>query len=248
MAARTATSTKSRSQKERRPNKQRGERSSSAQDQGTRLRIVQVDVLKVALDPENARLHNRRNIDSIKASLLEFDQQKNIVVSKDGVVIAGNGTVIAARELYEEGREEWQYLDANISKLTGDEAKAYGLTDNRSAELAEWSFDQLSKSLLEIKDDFDLPALGWLDFETKPLFDADYTPPAVVNSSNPFDAGSDAANVRPIVVTPDQRVVIDQAIARVRETEGDETISEGRCIELISADFLAGLTREREEE
>ena len=44
----------------------------------------------------------------------------------------------------------------------------------------------------------------------------------------------------PIVVTEDHRTTIDAAIGIIRKTQEDENISEGRALELISADFLAG--------
>jgi hypothetical protein len=43
-----------------------------------------------------------------------------------------------------------------------------------------------------------------------------------------------------IACTANMRLVIDQAIERVRLISGDLTISEGKCVELISADYLAG--------
>jgi hypothetical protein len=48
-----------------------------------------IDGLK--LDPANARLHNERNLNAIKASLNKFGQQKPIVALPDGTVIAGTG-------------------------------------------------------------------------------------------------------------------------------------------------------------
>ena len=50
-------------------------------------------------DPANARTHSERNIDAIVASLRRFGQQKPIVVDSNGVVRAGNGTLVAAKAL-----------------------------------------------------------------------------------------------------------------------------------------------------
>lgn len=47
------------------------------------------------------------------------------------------------------------------------------------------------------------------------------------------------AGKRSIPITADQWTTISEAIERVRESEGDPEIPEGRCIELICADFLA---------
>jgi len=54
---------------------------------------------ELSLDPANVRKHDRRNLDAIKASLRKFGQQKPIVVDTKGIVLAGNGTLTAAKEL-----------------------------------------------------------------------------------------------------------------------------------------------------
>ena len=41
-------------------------------------------------------------------------------------------------------------------------------------------------------------------------------------------------------VTKEQRYIFDAACHRLRVAENEMTISEGRCLELIAADFLAG--------
>jgi hypothetical protein len=69
--------------------------SSPAVDRG--LEVERVEVSTLLNDPANVRKHNERNLESIKASLARFGQQKPIVVGRDGVVIAGNGTLAAAR-------------------------------------------------------------------------------------------------------------------------------------------------------
>lgn len=48
---------------------------------------------------------------------------------------------------------------------------------------------------------------------------------------------------KPIQVTEENRETIDRAIRFVREDEEDETITEGRALELVCADFLAGAKR-----
>lgn len=52
----------------------------------------------------------------------------------------------------------------------------------------------------------------------------------------------DARNAEPIIVTPAMRETIDAAILRVRVECEDAGISEGRCIELLCADFLSGFS------
>lgn len=93
-------------------------------------------------DPENARRHSEQNLSSIAASLRAHGQRKPIVV-KAGVVIAGNGTLRAARAL------GWTHLAAVEYEGPEAMARAFALADNRSAELAEWDDDVLARALRE---------------------------------------------------------------------------------------------------
>jgi DNA modification methylase len=112
----------------------------------------------LTLDPQNARLHSQKNLDAIKASLTKFGQRKPIVVTNNGVVLAGNGTLEAAKAL------GWDHIDVATAPADWDEAtaRAYALADNRTAELAEWDENVLAKQLLELLDeDYDIEALGF---------------------------------------------------------------------------------------
>lgn len=121
-----------------------------------KMSYERVDVKKLKFDKRNARKHDKKNIKAIKDSLVKFGQQKPIVVMEDGTVIAGNGTLQAAIEL------GWDTIDVHWTALKKDEAIAYGLVDNRSAELAEWDDDNLKELLSELDaSGWDLEGLGW---------------------------------------------------------------------------------------
>jgi DNA modification methylase len=118
---------------------------------------VKISITDLSLDPKNARKHSARNLEAIAASLEKFGQRKPIVVHR-GVVLAGNGTLEAARSL------GWTEIDvAEVpDDWDNDTAKAYALADNRSAELAEWDESELAKQLLELQDaDWDITELGF---------------------------------------------------------------------------------------
>lgn len=121
------------------------------------MNIKTIPITQLSLDPNNARRHSEKNIEAIAASLEKFGQRKPIV-SHRGVIIAGNGTVEAAKTLgwteitVAEVPEDWDL----------DTAKAYALADNRSAELAEWDETVLAKQLIELQDaDWDISKLGF---------------------------------------------------------------------------------------
>jgi DNA modification methylase len=112
----------------------------------------------LTLDPQNARTHSQKNLDAIKKSLTQFGQRKPIVVTHDGLVLAGNGTMEAAKSL------GWDHIDVTITPADWDlnTARAYALADNRTAELAEWDENVLAKQLLELIDaNFDIEAIGF---------------------------------------------------------------------------------------
>jgi site-specific DNA-methyltransferase (adenine-specific) len=125
------------------------------------LRIELVTLTSLQLDPKNARRHDKKNLEAIKGSLSLFGQRKPIVVSGDNTVVAGNGTVEAARSL---GWTEI-YVARIPADWTAEQIKAYALADNRTAELAEWDPKVLADQLLE------LDAEGWdvSEFGFEPL-------------------------------------------------------------------------------
>lgn len=117
-----------------------------------------IAVADLSLDPSNVRKHSRRNLDAIKASLRKFGQQKPIVVDAKGIVLAGNGTLTAAKEL------GWTEIQIVRTELAGVEATAFAIADNRTAELAEWDEDGLANVLQSLKvDDADLLAATGYD-------------------------------------------------------------------------------------
>ena len=124
------------------------------------LRIESVLISSLSFDTTNARRHDSKNLAAIEASLRLFGQRKPIVVTRANVVVAGNGTLDAAKSL------GWSNIDIVRIPIdwTPEQVKAYALADNRTAELAEWDSNTLAQQLLE------LDAVGWdlkeLGFET----------------------------------------------------------------------------------
>ncbi len=106
------------------------------------MQIELVEIERLSADPANARRHPRRNVEAIKSSLARFGQQKPIVVDAANVVRAGNGTLLAAREL------GWTHVSVVQTSLASVEATAFAIADNRTAELAEWD-DRTLAQLLE---------------------------------------------------------------------------------------------------
>lgn len=117
-------------------------------------------VESLTVDPNNARSHPDRNLDAIKESLARFGQQKPIVVAKNGVVLAGNGTLAAARAL------GWDRIAVVVTDLDGPDARGYALADNRTGELAEWDVAQLMRELDALPAEL-ANAIGWDEAEMR---------------------------------------------------------------------------------
>ena len=131
------------------------------------METQRINISDLACDPANVRAHDGKNLDAIKASLQRFGQQKPIVVDEKGIVIAGNGTLTAARAL------GWDAINIVRTELAGAEATAYAIADNRTAELAEWDDEALAKQLsaLQIEDEALVEAAGFSDEELTALVD-----------------------------------------------------------------------------
>lgn len=126
------------------------------------LKIENVSTEWLSFDPKNARKHSDKNLAAIAESLKQFGQRKPIVVTHDNVVVAGNGTLEAARML---GWKDIAVVRAP-KDWSDDQVKAFALADNRTAELAEWNPEVLSAQLLELEEaGFNIEALGFESVE-----------------------------------------------------------------------------------
>jgi len=128
--------------------------------------IETVNIDELDLDPRNARKHDAKNLKAIADSLEQFGQRKPIVVWGK-TVVAGNGTMVAARSL--------GWTEISVARVpddwSADQVKAYALADNRSAELAVWDEQVLTEQLKELElAEWDVEALGF-DATVEPLQD-----------------------------------------------------------------------------
>lgn len=88
----------------------------------------------------------------------EFGQRKPLVVSAGGVVVAGNGTLAAAKSL--------GWSDIAVARIPAgwsfEKIKAFALADNRTAELADWDSKVLADQLIELDaNGFDVADFGF---------------------------------------------------------------------------------------
>ena len=133
------------------------------------MEFKEVAIDGLVLDPQNARLHNDRNKNAVRASISEFGQVEVLVVQKGtNIVIGGNCRLQEMRRL---GHETAWVAEVDVDDT---KAKRLGLALNRTGELAGWDDKVLSSLMNELEKADDTLNLGWNDVELdKILADAD---------------------------------------------------------------------------
>jgi DNA modification methylase len=126
------------------------------------MKLENLRIADLTPDPQNARQHDDKNLKAIMGSLKEFGQRKPIVITQGGTIVAGNGTVEAAKRL--------GWTDIEVVKVPSDwtdaQVKAFAIADNRTAELANWNQEVLTSQLLELEaEGWELAEFGFEAFE-----------------------------------------------------------------------------------
>lgn len=198
------------------------------------LTIKRVALGELHHDPANVRTHDERNLSAIAGSLKQFGQVEPLVVEKGtGKVIGGNGRMEAMRVL------GWTHADVVEVDLSPTMATALGIALNRTAELATWDYGGLADLFRSLQaEDFDLGSIGWAEHELAPLLAAEFSTEEPDDDASQF--GKDTQSGNSVKVTREQREIFDRAAERVRELAGDKSVADGRCLELICADYLSG--------
>jgi hypothetical protein len=126
--------------------------------------VVPLDTLKP--DPKNVRIHNDRQIEVMRNSLQTYGQVTPIVQVK-GVVVKGNATLEAAKQL------GWTHIAAVPLKLERKLVDEYKLVDNRSSDLSYFDDGLLLPELNTLLEEgSDLNLLGWNEEDLKLLEEA----------------------------------------------------------------------------
>lgn len=106
---------------------------------GINIKAVKVADLK---EYKNNPRKNKKAIDAVVESIKTFGFKNPIIIDKDGVIIAGHTRKAAAERLH---LETVPCIIAD--DLTPEQAAAFRLADNKTAELAEWDDDKLAEEI-----------------------------------------------------------------------------------------------------
>ena len=124
------------------------------------MKIEQWKIDRVKPYEKNPR-RNDKAVAAVAKSIQEFGFRQPLVVDSAGVIVVGHTRYKAALKL------GLATVPVHVAAdLTPQQARAYRLADNRTAETADWDVDLLPIELGELRDDgFDLKLLGFTDKE-----------------------------------------------------------------------------------
>lgn len=102
---------------------------------------------------ENNPRDNADAVLYVAASIQEFGFKVPIVITAEGVIVAGHTRYLAAQQI---GLTEVPCVVAD--DLTEEQVKAYRLADNKTAEMSAWDMEKLEQELAAVSmfamDDF----------------------------------------------------------------------------------------------
>ena len=140
----------------------------------------------------NPRKHPEKQLVKLMASIREFGFALPVLVDEDGVIIAGEARIEAAKRL---SLAEVPVIIAD--QWSKAQVRAYRLADNRLAELASWDREALAIELAAIieLDETPIELLGWETAEIDLILDEAVTP------DKPHDPADDMPEPVKVIVS-----------------------------------------------
>lgn len=129
--------------------------------------IENIEIDKLIPYARNSRTHSDKQISQIESSIKEFGFTNPVLIDKTGMILAGHGRVIAAKNL------KLKFAPCiRLSHLTESQKKAYVIADNKIALNAGWDDEKLREELDDLVSmDFNIELLGFDDVELSKIFD-----------------------------------------------------------------------------
>ena len=123
------------------------------------LTVVERPIAALTFNPQNPRLHTKKQLRQIAASIRAFGFNVPVLIDGQSQIVAGHGRVLACQEL---GIRVVPTI--RLSHLTELQAKAFLLADNKLTENSSWDARLLGahlKELAAVNLDFSLEATGF---------------------------------------------------------------------------------------
>ncbi len=205
---------------------------------------LQLDALKP--DEDNVRLHHVHAQTGLQSSLEAFGAARSIVIDADGKVLAGNGTLAAARqagldEVIVVPADGTQLIAVQRSDWTEEQARAYAISDNRTQELSEWDLPALRESLEDLSEStMSLPMIQ--DLGLQELAPAKPLEALESNKSKPSDKSlrvksNNNSVTMSFTVDKEQQGIVMEALDKAREYYGG---TQGNRLTEICKAWLGG--------
>lgn len=136
----------------------------------------------------NAKEHPKEQIEQIKKSIIDFNNNDPIAIDENNVIIEGHGRYEALKEL---GYEQVECI--RLDHLNDDQKKAYRLVHNKLTMNSDFNFDLLEEELKTINDidmgffDFDMSMFDEIDEEIKEEANKKLTDEFLIPPTSVFD-------------------------------------------------------------
>jgi DNA modification methylase len=133
------------------------------------FRIEHLEIADLKPNPRNARLHSKKQLHQIAASIREFGFNSIVVIDEDGVILVGHGRVEAAKLA---GLTTLPVL--RVTHLTDEQKVGFSQADNKIALNADWDLEQvklLFRELSIVELNFDMEVTGFETAEIDLLID-----------------------------------------------------------------------------
>lgn len=155
----------------------------------------------------NARTHSGDQVAQIAASIAEFGFVNPVLIDDAGVLIAGHGRLLAARQL---GLETVPTI--TLGHLSDTQRKALVIADNRIALNAGWDEELLKLELEALDDlDFDIGILGFDPTEIDDLLHAEIAEEEAIEEDIPDVPEEPISQPGDIWICGDHRVLCGDA-------------------------------------
>ena len=166
-------------------------------------------------------------VDAVVRSIKEFGWRQPIVVDAHGVIIVGHTRWKAAQKL---GME---LVPVHIaSDMTPEQARAYRIADNRSAEIAEWDMDLLLPEIKALEElGLDTSLLGWDAAELAEMF-AQETVGLVDEDEIPEPPDEPVTQAGDLIILGEHRLYCGSSGNR----EHVDALLDGAVIDLVNTD------------
>ena len=129
------------------------------------LQIQEIELKKLCPWQDNPRV-NEHAVVAVAESIRSFGVNVPILCDQNLAIIAGHTRWKAAKKL------GMNIVPVIVVEMTDLQRKAFAITDNKTAEIADWNLPKLKKVLEELRsEEVDIKSLGFSDEEIRSFLD-----------------------------------------------------------------------------